>query len=498
MDTYDLVVVGAGPAGQVAAELAAISGQRAVIVERNKPGGVVTTTGGAPTKALREAALHVAGQREEEVHGVRATTPLDEVLPTIRARVERVRDVLQGVIAESLAARGVSYIQGTARLGPDRIVRVTGPEGEQRELASRTVLIATGSRPSHFPGIPFDDPDVYDSDEIYTLTRVPKDVVIIGGGAVGIEFATVFTALGIPSTLVNDSDVLLPSMDGELAGLVADEFQRRGVRLILGARAECVQRIAGQLSVTLSTGAVMTADALLVAAGRTPNTEGLGLEEAGVQLDAGGRIVVDRYYRTSARGIYAAGDVVRPALASTATQQGRVAAAHACGLVFGLVADQTPSSAVYGLPEVAGVGMTEERVRADGIPYVVGRCDLATTPRGAIAGHGGLLKLIFRTDDRKLLGVHCFGDIASEVVGLGHLVIHVGGSVEVFLTLALNTPTYSTTYHAATVDGLTRLAESMQRDPSTMPDRDGVIQATTRATSAPTRLVGPARPSPST
>jgi NAD(P) transhydrogenase len=464
MDAYDLVVIGAGPAGQVAGELAAMTGHRSVIIERNKPGGVVTTTGGAPTKALREAALHLSAYREEEIHGARPAAAADEILPTIRARVERVRDALQGVVADSLVARGVAYLHGAARLGPDGTVRVTEPDGHEREVAARAVLIATGSRPAHLPGIPFGDPDVYDSDEIYTLTRVPKDIVIIGGGPVGVEFATVFTALGVPSTLVSDSDVLLPSMDREVAGLVADEATRRGVRLRLGARVLCVERAGGRLSVVLSTGTSLTADAVLVAAGRTPNTAGLGLEEAGVQLDTRGRIIVDGYYRTSARGIYAAGDVVKPALASTAMQQGRVAAAHACGLVFGLVADRTPSSAVYGLPEVAGVGATEEQVRADGTPYVVGRCDLAATPRGAIAGQGGLLKLIFRTDDRKLLGVHCFGEIASEVVGLGHLVIHMGGSVEVFLTLALNTPTYSSTYHAATVDGLIRLAAQMDVD----------------------------------
>lgn len=142
-------------------------------------------------------------------------------------------------------------------------------------------------------------------------------------------------------------------------------------------------------------------------------------------------------------------------------EQGRAAAAHACGLIFGVAVDETPSVAVYSIPEVAGVGATEQEVRAAGIPYVVGRCDLATTTRGAIAGHGGLLKLIFRADDRKLLGVHCFGDIASEVVGLGHVVLRIGASVEVFLTLALNTPTYCYAYHDATVDGLARLAELM-------------------------------------
>jgi NAD(P) transhydrogenase len=460
-DSYDLVVIGAGPAGEVAAELAAAFGRTVFIVERNTPGGVVTTTGGAPTKALREAAVYLTGYRQEEVYGVRAAAPLEAVMPTLRARIEHVRDVLQEAVAHRFVARGIAYLQGIARLDADRTVHVTSPDGLARDVAARAVLVATGSRPTRDPGIAFDDPDVYDSDEIYSLRTVPKDIVVVGGGPIGVEFATVFTALGIPATLVSKSERLLPNIDGELAGLLTDEFQRRGVRLVLGAGADDVRRVDGRLRVTLSTGTVLGGDAVLVAAGRTPNTEGLGLEEAGVRLDAGGRILVDRYHRTTAPGIYAAGDVVRPGLASNAMQQGRAAAAHACGLVFGVEIDQTASSAVYGLPEVAGVGATEEQIRTTGIPYAVGRCDLATTPRGAIAGHGGLLKLIFRADNRKLLGIHCFGDIASEVVGLGHVVLQLGGRVELFVTLALNTPTYSYAYHDATVDGLTRLTKLM-------------------------------------
>ena len=467
-DSYDLVVIGAGPAGEVAVELAAAFGRTVLIVERDTPGGVVTTTGGAPTKALREAALHLTGYRQEKVYGVRAAAPLEAVMPTLRARIEHVRDVLQEAVAHRFVARGIAYLKGIARLDADRTVHVTSPDGRVHEVAARAVLVATGSRPAHYPGIAFDDPDVYDSDEIYSLRTVPKDIVIVGGGPIGVEFDTVLTALGIPATLVSNTDRLLPNLDGELAGLVTDEFQRRGVRLVLGAGADGVRRVGGRLRVTLSTGTVLDAHAVLVAAGRTPNTEGLGLEQAGVRIDARGRILVDRYHRTTAPGIYAAGDVVRPGLASNAMQQGRAAAAHACGLVFGVEIDQTASSAVYGLPEVAGVGATEEQIRATGIPYAVGRCDLATTPRGAIAGHGGLLKLIFRADDRKLLGVHCFGDIASEVVGLGHVVLQLGGRVELFLTLALNTPTYSYAYHDATVDGLTGLTKLMGPFPTSV------------------------------
>ena len=233
-DIYDLVVIGAGPAGEVAAELAASFGRRALVVERNKPGGVVTTTGGAPTKALREAAVYLTGYRQEEVYGVRAAAPLEVVVPTLRARVERVRDVLQEAVEHRLAARRRCVPPGTARLDGDRTVHVTSPDG-RREVAARAVLLATGSRPTHYAGVPFDDPDVYDSDEIYSLRTVPEDIVVVGGGPVGVEFATVFTALGIPATLVSRSDRLLPTVDGELAGLVADEFERRGVRLVLGA-----------------------------------------------------------------------------------------------------------------------------------------------------------------------------------------------------------------------------------------------------------------------
>ncbi len=460
-NSYDLVVIGAGPAGEVAAELAAAFGRTVLVVERSTPGGVVTTTGGAPTKALREAALYLTGYRQEEVYGVRAAAPLEAVMPTLQARIEQVRDQLQEAVAHRFVARGIAYLQGTARLNAARTVHVISPDGQAGEVTARTVLVATGSRPAHYPGIAYDDPDVYDSDEIYSLRTVPKDIVIVGGGPIGVEFATVFTALGIPATLISNSDRLLPNIDGEVARLVADEFQRRGVRLVLGARAEGVRRVDGRLKVTLSTGTVPDPDAVLMCAGRTPNTEGLGLEQAGVRTDARGRILVDRYYRTTAPGIYAAGDAVGVGLASGAMQQGRAAAAHACGLFFGVEIDQTASSAVYGLPEVASVGATEEQVQVSGTPYTVGRCDLATTARGAIAGHGGLLKLIFRTDNRKLLGVHCFGDIASEVVGLGHVVLQLGGRVELFLTLALNTPTYSYAYHDATVDGLTRLTELM-------------------------------------
>src|SRR6188474_2361732 len=189
MDTYDLVVIGAGPAGQAAAELAAHVGRRAIIVEQNRPGGVVTTTGGAPTKTLREAARYLTGFGEAEVYGVRPSIPMEVALPIVVARTRQVRDRLQSIVARRLAGLGIAYLQGTARLRPDGVVLVTLRDGGERELRGRAVLVATGSRPAHPAGIPFDDPDVFDTDRIFTLDRLPAHAVIVGGGPVGVEFA---------------------------------------------------------------------------------------------------------------------------------------------------------------------------------------------------------------------------------------------------------------------------------------------------------------------
>jgi NAD(P) transhydrogenase len=214
---------------------------------------------------------------------------------------------------------------------------------------------------------------------------------------------------------------------------------------------------AGESAAELSTGAKFQPDTVLFAAGRAANTEGMDLDAAGVKTDSGGRIVVDEHFRTSADGIFAAGDVLGPTLASIAMEQGRAAACYALAIPFEGAVDPTPVSAVYGMPEVAGAGLTEEQCQAQGIDYEVGRSEFELIPRGAIAGHGGLLKLIFRKDTQKLLGVHCIGDVAAELVGLGQMVIHFGGTLSVFDEVSMNTPTYTYAYKYAAFDGFRRL-----------------------------------------
>jgi NAD(P) transhydrogenase len=456
-DTYDLVVIGSGPAGQSSASVASAFGHRSIIVEMNKPGGTVTTTGGAPTKTLREAALYFTGFHERDVYGVTIAAPPEVALRKVRDRTRYASELLQNLIKQQIADWGIDYIEGTARIAGNRTVVVTASDGRERTLSAKVVIIASGSRPLRPSNMPFDDPALWDTDNIFSIGRMPADLLIVGGGAVAVEFATIFRALGITVRLCSRQDTLLPMMDREITGRLAQLIEQWGVELFLGAGAETVDRVNGRLTVTLSSGECLQPEAVLFAAGRVPNTEGLGLQDIGVQLGERGSIIVNDQFRTTAEGIYAVGDVIAPSLASIAMEQGRCAACHAFGIPFKHVVDPLSVSAVYGMPEVAGVGLTEEQCRAQQIDYEVGRSDLATTARGAITGHGGLLKLLFRKDDRRLLGVHCLGDIASELVGIGQMVIHFGGGLDDLNAVTLNTPTYAYAYKYAMFDGLLRL-----------------------------------------
>jgi len=468
-ETYDLVAIGSGPAGESATELAAFFGHRSAVIERAHPGGTVTTTGGAPTKTLREAALYFSGLREGDVYGLRMTAPPEIVTDTIRKRTWEVCELLQKVTAENIAKNNVDYIEGAARFGSDGSVMVTAPDGQERQLRARAVLIATGSRPRRPKNISFEIPGVCDTDTILHRGRVPKDILIAGGGPVGVEFATICHALGSRVTLCERGNQLMAMMDCEISDRMAELFRNWGITLLFGSTAESILAKNDALEVKLSTGETLFPDTVLFAAGRVANIEGLGLDAVGVSLDSRGRIIVDEKFCTSAKGIYAAGDVLGPTLASIAMEQGRAVTCHAFGIPFEGTVDPTPVSAVYSMPEVSGAGLTEEQCRDRGLDYEVGRSDLARTPRGAIAGRGGLLKLIFLKESRKLVGVHCIGDIASEIVGIGQMVIRCGGTVNTIANMSINTPTYSYAYKYAAFDGLRRLRRARSHEESTEP-----------------------------
>ena len=458
MDSYDLIAIGAGPAGESATELAAFFGHRSAIIESAQPGGTVTTTGGAPTKTLREAAAYLTGFSQGDVYGLRTTQPPEVAADIIRKRTQTVCELLQKVTADNIALREVDYIRGVARLDPDCCVIVSDDGEEKRRIRAKVILIASGSRPFRPPGISFDIAGICDTDTVLQRGWVPRDIVIAGGGPVGVEFATICHALGAKVTLLDRGTRLITVMDGEVSARMEGLFREWGITVLFGATVKGATAKGAGLEVVLSTGQTLFPDTLLFAAGRIANTQGLGLEALGVELDARGRVVVDKNFRTAVPGIYAAGDVVRPTLASIAMEQGRVAICHAFGIPFEGTVDPCPVSAIYGLPEVSGAGATEEQCRERGLDYEVGRAELGLTPRGAIAARGGLLKLIFLKADRKLLGVHCIGDIASEIVGIGQMLIRCGGTLNTIANMSLNTPTYSYAYKYAAFDGLRRLA----------------------------------------
>jgi NAD(P) transhydrogenase len=460
---YDVVVIGAGPAGEAAAELGGNLGYQVALVERDTVGGTVVTSGGAPTKTFREAAVYLSSFEKEKVYGVALSAPPEVMYPAVRARARQVSERLRQATLERIRASGAHLVHGEAQLEAGHTVVARAGDGTQTRLHADRVIIATGSSPLRPAGVPFDDPCVFDSETVMNIARKPRELLIVGGGAIGVEYATIFSALGVPVTILDSAPRLAAMMDDEISGRLEQVFLARGNRVILGTGMVSVRRDGDDLAVELGDGRQLRPDALLFAAGRSVSTAGLGLEQAGVRVDARGRIIVDSERRTSCPWVFAGGDVIGPSLASVATDQGRQALCGALGLDFSVHVDQIPAAAVYGLPEVACVGKSEEDCAAEGIPYAIGRCELGTTPRGVIAGQEGLLKLIFHGGTGVLLGVHVICEIASEIAGTGHAMIHNEATIEDVVRMVYNTPTYTYGYKLAAADILARLDPDVLR-----------------------------------
>jgi NAD(P) transhydrogenase len=459
-DRFDMVVIGSGPAGEKAAAQAAYFGKRVAVVERSPaPGGAAVSNAGIPTKTLRETAMYITGFRRREVYGLRLTLDPEATFAQLRTRTAQVIETMTEAVRVNLERHAVEFVRGRARLGAARTVHVTRDGGHERVLHGGVVLIATGSRPARPPNIPFDDRDVHDSTTVLEIDRPFGSIVVVGGGAVGCEYASIFTALGIEVTLVASGRSLLPFLDAEISELLAQAFSGMGLRLVLGGGRAAVTRDEEGLRVTLASGEHIRPDKVLFASGRSGNTEGLGLEEAGVQIDDHNRIVVDESFRTGADWVFAAGDVIGPpALASVSMEQGRVAACYALGIPFKETVDPSPPFGVYSVPEVAMVGLTEEGAAAQGIDHEVGRGWFAGNSRATIAGAtDGLVKLVFQREDRKLLGVHVLGDLAAELIHQGQAVLNYGGTIDYFIHSTFNVPTESEAFKYAAYDGLQRL-----------------------------------------
>jgi NAD(P) transhydrogenase len=451
-NVYDLAVIGAGPAGIVGATTAASLGARVVLIDRyGDLGGAGANTGTVPSKTLRETALSLSGIRSRDLYGVDLSLRREATVADLMRREHAVKKALNRTLAQIVEASSVELIVGDAQFEDAHTIAIRSGATWSLVHAERT-LISTGSSPYRPAGFPFDAPGVYDSDTILELNTIPKSLAVVGAGAVGSEYACTFGALGAKVHLIDSREVLLPFLDSEVSAALTRAMGGSGIELHWGERvAEC--NYAGdEITLTLQSGRIVHTEAVLVAAGRRSNTKCLNLGAAGLAAGERGDLKVDEHYRTAVPHIYAAGDVIGfPGLASTGMQQARRAMTVAFGGAGDLPAREILPSAVYTIPEVAMAGDTEQTVQAAGVDYVVGRARYADNPRGCIIGEKeGFLKLIFRREDLKLLGVHAIGELASELVHIGLIAMTADCDATVFGELSFNVPTLGALYQDAT------------------------------------------------
>ena len=467
MEKYDLIVIGSGPAGEKGAAQAAYFGKRVALIECSSIlGGACVNTGTIPSKILRESALYYSGVQQRGLYGVDYSLKDRLTVKNFMHRKDVVVETQREKLRENLAAHKVDLIRGFASFEGPNTVAVHTPRNEKLALRGEVILIGTGSAPHRAPEIPFDDEVVFDSDSILQMGAIPKSLAVIGGGVIGCEYASIFTALGVEVALVDGRDRVLPFLDAEISECLRQSLADLGVRFYFGERMSQIERIQNSVRITLHSEKTIEMEAALFAAGRRGVVEKLRLESAGVRLNKRGYIEVNENYRTSAPSIYAAGDVIGfPALASTSMEQARVAVCHAFGFQYKQRLASNLPMGIYTIPEISAVGETEESCKEKKIDYEVGRARYPNNVRGQIVGdRTGLMKLIFKKADRRLLGVQIIGENATELIHLGMMALESGMALDVFIEFAFNYPTLSEMYKYAAYDGLGNLTGHKLRE----------------------------------
>jgi NAD(P) transhydrogenase len=460
MDKLDLLVIGSGPGGQRAAIQAAKLGKSAAVIERREiVGGVTAHTGTIPSKTLREAVLYLCGYREKGIYGRSHRVKHDITAADLMQRLNQTVKHEIEVIQHQLQRNGVRVINGLASFVDAHTVRVTDSRGHSADYCADAIVIAAGTIPHRPDNIPFDDETIIDSDGLLQIRKIPRSMTVIGAGVIGVEYATIFSALDARITLIDTRENILEFVDADIVDEFRHDLQSRGILLRLGEEVESVERLPnGTVLTRLKSGRQIRSELLMAASGRMGATAGMELGKAGLAADNRGRLTVNASYQTSVPHIYAVGDIIGfPALASTSAEQGRLAACHA----FGVTADSTPDYfpiGIYAVPEISIVGKTEQQLRKDGIPYETGVARLRETARGQIQGvQEGLLKLLFGLKDHKLLGAHIVGEGATELIHIGQAVIAHGGTLEYFVGSVFNYPTFAEAYKVAALDAWNRL-----------------------------------------
>lgn len=471
MARFDFVVIGSGPAGRRAAIQAAKLGKSVVVIDdRKKVGGVSLHTGTIPSKTLRETALNLSGWRERGFYGqgYRAKKIIGSDDLTVRLQKTIEHEV--AVLEHQFTRNGVHHMVGRARFAtPHRIVvdREVGDQSISEVIEADKIFIGVGTAPYHPENIPFNGTSVVDSDHFILSPRLPRSLIVVGAGVIGIEYATIFSAMDVPVTVIEPRDSLLDFLDRDVVDHLVYLMRDRGVDLRLGASVKHVVFNEREQPVcVLADGRLVSAETVLFTAGRIGATASLDLDKAGLAADARGRLEVDRTtFQTAQPHIYAAGDVIGfPSLASTSMEQGRAAACHAFDKEYA-GADSNHPYGVYAVPELSSVGLTEQQVQERGIPYECGVARFRETSRGHIMGTGsGILKLVCEQGSGKLLGVHIIGEGASELIHIGQAVIALGGTVDYLVENCFNYPTLAEAYKIAALDIWNRLQLGVHSD----------------------------------
>lgn len=477
MRTFDLCVIGSGPGGAKAAIAAAKLGKSVVVVEKmDVVGGVAINTGTIPSKALREAVLAVTNARQI-LAGVGATVSgpggggqtAEQELQQLMGQCHRVIAAEVNILRSQLVSNGVEIMSGTASFIDAHTVKVEARNGRGSDtVTAKHFVIGVGSSPARPSNIPFDERNILTSDEVLKLTCLPKSMIVVGGGVIGTEYASMLAALGVRVTLIEGRPRLLEFIDTEIGEALQYHLRQMGVTLRMGEKVVSINSIEppkgarssdGMMAeATLESGKTLIADSLMYCVGRQGSTAGLNLEAAGLTSDNRGRITVDAHYKTKQDHIYAVGDVIGfPALASTSAEQGRLAALHIYGESCEQFADLLPYG-IYSIPEISMVGWTEEKLTAEGIPFESGVAQYKEIARGQLLGDStGMLKLLIHQETHAVLGVHIIGSQATELIHIGQAVMAFKGTVEYFVNTVFNYPTLAECYKVAAYNGLNKL-----------------------------------------
>jgi NAD(P) transhydrogenase len=457
---YDLVVIGSGPAGQKGAICAAKLRKKVAIIDRERTiGGVCVHTGTIPSKMFREAVLYLSGFRQRTFYG-RGYALKDRIeMADLIFRAQSVMSREVEVIKAQLRRNYVDTFSGDAHFTDPHTIEIVNSDGTH-PLHGENILIACGTRPAHDDDIPIDSKRIFDSDQLHCLEEIPRELIVVGAGIIGLEYASMFAALGVKVTLLDQRPTLLDFVDREIIESLCFQLRQLGTVFRLGEKVVSVgfDNDRSQVFAKLESGKIVRGQALLYSIGRQANSDQLNIAAAGVQPDGRGKLLVNDHYQTSVPHIYAAGDVIGfPALASTSMEQGRLASCHMFGKPSKMVSNLIPYG-IYAIPEISMVGATEEELTKKKAPYEIGLAHYSELAKGQMLGdEQGLVKILFDPDSLKLLGVHIIGDRAAEIIHIGQAVLAMGGTIEDFLDTIFNYPTLAEAYKVAALDGLNKL-----------------------------------------